>query len=61
VTTSPDSVKLTEIRAYLTARGMTQWYQPSRVEIISQLPRNGSGKVHKDLLRKILADKAIAN
>ncbi|HEY0535562.1 MAG TPA: AMP-binding protein [Actinoplanes sp.] len=47
---------LTELRDYLTWLGMTDWYQPARLELIGQLPRNHAGKVRKDLLRRWLAD-----
>jgi cyclohexanecarboxylate-CoA ligase len=56
VTTSPTSVELSAVRTYLASLGMTDWYHPSRVEI-DQLPRNGSGKVRKDLMRKVLLDR----
>jgi cyclohexanecarboxylate-CoA ligase len=61
VTASPTSVDLAMVREYLTSAGMTQWYQPSRVEIIPALPRNGSGKVRKDALRKMLANNMASN
>ena len=57
VTKSATLINLSVIREYLTSVGMTQWYQPSRVEIIAELPRNGSGKVRKDVLRNCLLDK----
>jgi cyclohexanecarboxylate-CoA ligase len=47
---------IAELRAYLTSRGMTDWYQPSRAEYVEELPRNASGKVQKDLLRKRLQE-----
>ncbi|AUG76987.1 hypothetical protein CFP65_2132 [Kitasatospora sp. MMS16-BH015] len=52
---------LAELRAFLTARGMTDWYQPSRLELVTALPRNAMGKVRKDLLRTQLAADAIEN
>ncbi|MGW0521195.1 AMP-binding protein [Crossiella sp. NPDC003009] len=45
---------LTQLRAYLTERGMTEWYQPHRLELVPELPRNEMGKVRKNLLRKQL-------
>lgn len=42
---------LAALREYLSARGMTQWYQPSRLELVTELPRNETGKVRRDLLR----------
>jgi phenylalanine ammonia-lyase len=56
VTSASAPVTLRMVRAYLTTVGMTQWYQPSRVEIVDSLPRNGTGKVRKDCLRKMLLD-----
>jgi cyclohexanecarboxylate-CoA ligase len=58
IVVSAPSVTLTTIETYLTVVGMTRWYHPSRVEIIGSLPRNGTGKVRKDVLRKILLDTA---
>jgi cyclohexanecarboxylate-CoA ligase len=54
VTAPGTSIDLAAARAYLTSAGMTQWYQPSRLETIPRLPRNGSGKVSKDVLRELL-------
>jgi cyclohexanecarboxylate-CoA ligase len=42
---------LSQVRAYLSGAGMTEWYQPSRLEVVERLPRNSVGKVRKDLLR----------
>jgi cyclohexanecarboxylate-CoA ligase len=42
---------LDELTGYLTARGMTDWYQPNRLEIVDALPRDHLGKVRKYLLR----------
>jgi cyclohexanecarboxylate-CoA ligase len=42
---------LAELRSYLTGLGMTEWYQPTRVEPIGALPRNANGKVLKEQLR----------
>ena len=33
---------------------MTEWYQPSRLELVDELPRNAAGKVDKALLRSRL-------
>jgi cyclohexanecarboxylate-CoA ligase len=60
VTSSADAVSLASIKAYLTSAGMTEWHQPSRVEIMPNLPRNSTGKVRKDLLRKQLLESAEA-
>lgn len=51
-------VTLDELRKYLTDEGMTEWYLPTRVEYVERLPRNGSGKVRKELLRRWLAGEA---
>ncbi|MFE5112058.1 AMP-binding protein [Streptomyces sp. NPDC056663] len=45
---------LEDLRAYLTAEGMTDWYQPSRIEVVPVLPRTPTGKVRKELLRRWL-------
>ncbi|AVH60688.1 long-chain fatty acid--CoA ligase [Streptomyces dengpaensis] len=47
---------LAGLREFLTARGMTEWYQPSRLELVTELPRNATGKVRKDLLRSQVKD-----
>jgi cyclohexanecarboxylate-CoA ligase len=49
--THADPPTLAEIRAYLTDRGMTDWYQPSRLAIVTELPRTATGKVRTYLLR----------
>jgi cyclohexanecarboxylate-CoA ligase len=45
---------LAELRSYLTGLGMTEWYQPTRVEPVAALPRNANGKVLKEQLRRWL-------
>jgi cyclohexanecarboxylate-CoA ligase len=30
---------------------MTEWYQPTRLEVVDELPRNAAGKVDKALSR----------
>ncbi len=42
------------LRDWLGGLGMTEWYLPSRLEILPELPRNGTGKVRKTLLRERL-------
>ncbi|MEV6368879.1 AMP-binding protein [Micromonospora musae] len=49
---------LAELREHLTRRGMTQWYQPTRLELVDALPRNSAGKVRKELLRRWLNGEA---
>ena len=34
---------------------MTSWYQPQRLELLGQLPRNATGKVDKRYLRAWLS------
>jgi cyclohexanecarboxylate-CoA ligase len=46
---------LEEVRAYLDGIKMTSWYQPQRLELIDQLPRNPTGKVDKHYLRTWLS------
>jgi cyclohexanecarboxylate-CoA ligase len=45
---------LAELREYLTGHGMTEWYLPTRLEQLDELPRNPTGKVQKSLLRSWL-------
>jgi cyclohexanecarboxylate-CoA ligase len=49
---------LDDLRTYLLDLGMTDWYLPSRLELVSELPRNASGKVRKELLRRQLSGVA---
>ncbi len=53
-----DPPTLAELRAYLTSRGMTEWYQPSRLELLPELPRTHLGKVDKRTLRARAAGAA---
>ncbi|GGN32702.1 cyclohexanecarboxylate-CoA ligase [Actinoplanes campanulatus] len=46
---------LTELRDYLTWRGMTGWYRPTRLEVAAALPRSHVGKIRKDVLRRWIA------
>ncbi|MFG1932179.1 AMP-binding protein [Mycobacterium sp. NPDC048908] len=55
-TTPP--IGLDEVRHYLTVQGMTEWYLPTRLEYVEALPRNGNGKVRKELLRRWLVGHA---
>jgi cyclohexanecarboxylate-CoA ligase len=45
---------LDDVRAFLNALHMTEFYQPTRLEVIDELPRNAAGKVDKALLRNRL-------
>lgn len=47
-------VTLEDLRSFLTGIGMTGWYQPTWLEIVPALPRNATGKVRKELLRRWL-------
>jgi cyclohexanecarboxylate-CoA ligase len=42
---------LDEVRAFMDDLHMTEWYQPTRLEVVDELPRNAAGKVDKALLR----------
>ncbi len=53
----PDApVTLADLRHHLATLQMTEWYRPSRLEILPALPRNTLGKVEKDRLRRWLRD-----
>jgi cyclohexanecarboxylate-CoA ligase len=59
VIVSSKPLTLEEVRGYLDGIGMTGWYQPTRLELVDQLPRNPTGKIDKHQLRTRLAkDKA---
>lgn len=45
---------LAELRAFLSGRGMTEWYIPERVLEVVELPKNENGKVVIGLLRPLL-------
>jgi cyclohexanecarboxylate-CoA ligase len=51
VVVSRKALTLADVRAYLDGVQMTAWYQPGRLELIDQLPRNANGKVDKHHLR----------
>jgi non-ribosomal peptide synthetase component E (peptide arylation enzyme) len=40
---------------HLDGINMTSWYQPQRLELLGQLPRNATGKVDKRYLRAWLS------
>ena len=52
------SVTLEDLRKFLIDHGMTDWYLPSRLEVVPILPRNDNGKVRKELLRRWLLGEA---
>jgi len=49
----PDGAGLTlaQVRAFMEARGMMRQRIPEQLEILTELPRNATGKVRKDVLR----------
>ena len=49
VSRAPEPLELAELRGFLTARGMTEWYQPSQLRVVANLPRNATGKIRKEL------------
>jgi cyclohexanecarboxylate-CoA ligase len=51
VVVSPKPLTLEDVRVYLDSIAMTQTYQPTRLELVEQLPRNSMGKVDKHQLR----------
>jgi cyclohexanecarboxylate-CoA ligase len=55
-TTPP--VGLEDLRKYLSDQDMTDFYLPSRLELLPDLPRNTIGKVRKELLRSWLRGEA---
>ncbi|MGH3167820.1 MAG: AMP-binding protein [Trebonia sp.] len=55
VVVSGKQLTLAEVRAYLDSIKMTDWYQPNRLELLDQLPRNATGKVDKHHLRTWLS------
>ncbi|MFG1932159.1 AMP-binding protein [Mycobacterium sp. NPDC048908] len=58
VPTGMPRVTLDELRRHLDGLGMTDWYLPSRLECVDALPRNSTGKVRKELLRRWLRGEA---
>jgi cyclohexanecarboxylate-CoA ligase len=57
VVVSSKPLTLAEVRGYLDGIGMTDWYQPTRLELVDQLPRNATGKVDKYHLRTWLSGR----
>jgi cyclohexanecarboxylate-CoA ligase len=45
---------MADLHEHLNSLKMTEWYRPSRLELIGELPRNSNGKVQKELLRRWL-------
>jgi cyclohexanecarboxylate-CoA ligase len=52
---------LAELRRHLTDEGMTEWYLPTQLELLDELPRNSTGKVQKHLLRSWLDGAYVEN
>jgi cyclohexanecarboxylate-CoA ligase len=52
VPTAGATPTLGELREFLTAQGMTDWYLPTHVLIVDALPRNTTGKILKERLRR---------
>jgi cyclohexanecarboxylate-CoA ligase len=46
-----DELSLVEIRAFMERRGVMRQKIPEQLEVLSELPRNATGKVRKDALR----------
>ncbi|WP_326836062.1 AMP-binding protein [Amycolatopsis rhabdoformis] len=49
---------LADLREHLAALGMTEWYWPTRLELVDQLPRNAMGKIRKDVLARDLTRRS---
>ncbi|MFB9297357.1 AMP-binding enzyme [Kibdelosporangium philippinense] len=45
---------LADLRDYLAGLGMTDWYLPSRLDVVTELPRTSLGKVRKNILAERL-------
>jgi acyl-CoA synthetase (AMP-forming)/AMP-acid ligase II len=54
------TLTLNEVTALLGNAGLARQKLPERVEMIDELPRNPSGKVRKNILRRLIADKIAA-
>jgi cyclohexanecarboxylate-CoA ligase len=46
-----ESLSLAEVRAFMEVRGVMRQKIPEQLEVVSELPRNATGKVQKDELR----------
>ncbi len=51
---------LPQIAGWLQEAGLAKQKYPERIEIVDDLPRTASGKVKKDILRRMIAQKLVA-
>jgi cyclohexanecarboxylate-CoA ligase len=58
VSREPD-LTLADLRDHLAGLGMTEWYWPSRLELVDELPRNAMGKVRKAVLAQRLVAEPV--
>ena len=47
---------LTELAAFLEAQGLAKQKFPEHVELVDDFPRTASGKIKKDILRRMIAE-----
>lgn len=52
------SLTLQELNSAIQKAGMPVWYQPERLEVLSELPRNAGGKIDKRRLTERFSTKA---
>jgi len=57
IVVSQRPLTLEGVREYLDGIGMTDWYRPTRLELLDQLPRNPTGKIDKHYLRTWLSSR----
>jgi non-ribosomal peptide synthetase component E (peptide arylation enzyme) len=50
-------VRLAEVAAFMKAEGIAAQKFPEHLEILDELPKTASGKVRKDVLREMIAEK----
>jgi cyclohexanecarboxylate-CoA ligase len=48
---------LADVTRWLEAAGLARQKFPEHLEIVDELPKTASGKVKKDVLRRMIADK----
>jgi acyl-CoA synthetase (AMP-forming)/AMP-acid ligase II len=53
--------RLPDLVAFLEGSGLAGQKFPEHVEVMADLPRTASGKVRKDILRRMIADKVRDN